>query len=41
MIDYQLLNALSAVISEGGFEKASKKLFITQSAVSRRIHPSN
>ncbi|MBH0032425.1 MULTISPECIES: LysR family transcriptional regulator ArgP [unclassified Pseudoalteromonas] len=38
MIDYQLLNALSAVISEGGFEKASKKLFITQSAVSRRIH---
>lgn len=38
MIDYQLLNALSAVISEGGFEKASKKLFITQSAVSRRLH---
>jgi LysR family transcriptional regulator, chromosome initiation inhibitor len=38
MIDYQLLNALSAVISEGGFEKAAKKLFITQSAVSRRIH---
>jgi LysR family transcriptional regulator (chromosome initiation inhibitor) len=37
MIDYQLLQALSAVITEKGFEKASKKLFITQSAVSRRI----
>ncbi|MDO6719459.1 LysR family transcriptional regulator ArgP [Psychrosphaera sp. 1_MG-2023] len=38
MIDYQLLHALSAVVTEGGFEKASKILFITQSAVSRRIH---
>lgn len=38
MIDYQLLHALSTVVSEGGFEKASKKLFITQSAVSRRIY---
>jgi len=38
MIDYQLLHALSSVVSEGGFEKASKKLFITQSAVSRRIY---
>lgn len=37
MIDYQLLLALSAVITEKGFEKASKKLFITQSAVSKRI----
>lgn len=37
MIDYQLLQALSAVITEKGFEKASKKLFITQSAVSKRI----
>ena len=37
MIDYHLLQALAAVISEKGFEKASKKLFITQSAVSRRI----
>jgi LysR family transcriptional regulator (chromosome initiation inhibitor) len=38
MIDYQLLHALSFVVAEGGFEKAAKKLFITQSAVSRRIH---
>lgn len=37
MIDYPLLQALAAVITEKGFEKASKKLFITQSAVSRRI----
>lgn len=37
MIDYQLLQALAAVISEQGFEKASNKLFITQSAISRRI----
>lgn len=38
MIDYQLLHALHAIISEQGFEKAAKVLFITQSAVSRRIH---
>lgn len=38
MIDYQLLQALLSVVAEGGFEKAAKKLFITQSAVSRRIH---
>jgi len=38
MIDYQLLHALYSVVSEGGFEKGAKKLFITQSAVSRRIH---
>ncbi|MFC3120207.1 LysR family transcriptional regulator ArgP [Agaribacter flavus] len=38
MIDYHLLEALHAVISEGGFERAAKTLFITQSAVSRRIH---
>ena len=38
MIDYSLLQALFYVVSEGGFEKASKALFITQSAVSRRIH---
>lgn len=37
MIDYQLLQALEAIVSEGGFEKAASKLFITQSAVSRRI----
>ncbi len=38
MIDYSLLQALFYVVSEGGFEKASNALFITQSAVSRRIH---
>lgn len=37
MINYQQLEALHAVISEAGFEKAATKLFITQSAVSRRI----
>ncbi len=38
MIDYQLLHALHAVVTEGGFERAAKTLFITQSAVSRRLH---
>ena len=37
MINYQQLEALHAVIGEAGFEKAAAKLFITQSAVSRRI----
>ncbi len=38
MIDYQLLDALSYVIAEKGFERAAKKMFLTQSAVSKRIH---
>lgn len=37
MIDFKLLEALSAVVEEEGFEKAAGKLFITQSAVSQRI----
>lgn len=37
MIDYHLLHALAAVVSQQGFEKAAQKLCITQSAVSRRI----
>ena len=37
MFDYQLLRALEAVIANRGFERAAQKLFITQSAVSRRI----
>jgi len=37
MYDYKLLQALSAVINEGGFEKGSLKLFISQSAISQRI----
>lgn len=37
MLDTKLLQALDAVISEQSFEKAAKKLFLTQSAVSQRI----
>lgn len=36
-IDYKLLKALCAVIKEQSFEGASKKLFISQPAVSQRI----
>ncbi|WP_416397959.1 LysR family transcriptional regulator ArgP [Allohahella sp. A8] len=37
MIDYRLLQALSAVLDQGGFERAAQYLFLTQSAVSQRI----
>jgi len=37
MLDYKLLEALAAVVNEGGFDKAAKKLHITQSAVSQRV----
>ncbi|WP_108124912.1 LysR family transcriptional regulator ArgP [Saccharospirillum mangrovi] len=37
MIDYRLLEALSAVIETGGFERAAEQLHLTQSAVSQRI----
>ncbi len=37
MLDYKLLEALARVVQENGFEKAAKKLHITQSAVSQRI----
>ncbi len=37
MLDYANLHALATVISEGGFERASKKLCISQPAVSQRI----
>ncbi|MDX1280966.1 LysR family transcriptional regulator ArgP [Shewanella colwelliana] len=37
MLDQAHLKALSVVISEGGFERAAKVLFVTQSAVSQRI----
>lgn len=37
MLDYKLIEALSMVAREGGFEKAAKALNITQSAVSQRI----
>ncbi len=37
MLDYKLIEAIAMVIKEGGFDKAAKKLNITQSAVSQRI----
>ena len=37
MLDYKLLEALAAVVHEGGFDKAAQYLHITQSAVSQRI----
>ncbi|CZF78661.1 LysR family transcriptional regulator ArgP [Grimontia marina] len=36
-LDYRWLDALDAVIANGGFDKAAEALFITQSAVSQRI----
>ena len=36
-IDYKLLKALSVVVQEGGFEKASRVLHISQPAVSQRV----
>lgn len=37
MLDYRLLEALSAVIETGGFERAANRLHLTQSAISQRI----
>lgn len=37
MLDYKLIEAFAGVIEEGGFEKAARRLHITQSAVSQRI----
>ncbi|MBU0972533.1 MAG: LysR family transcriptional regulator ArgP [Proteobacteria bacterium] len=37
MLDYKLLQALANVVQEGGFDKASQRLNLTQSAVSQRI----
>ncbi|MCP4670205.1 MAG: LysR family transcriptional regulator ArgP [Desulfobacula sp.] len=37
MFDYKLIEALATVATEGGFDKAAKKLCITQSAVSQRV----
>lgn len=37
MIDYKLLEALSAIIEHGGFERAGDALGISQSAVSQRL----
>ncbi|MEI6897585.1 MAG: LysR family transcriptional regulator ArgP [Psychromonas sp.] len=37
MQDYKLLSALDAVLKEQSFDKAAKRLYITQSAISQRI----
>lgn len=37
MIDYKLLAALAAVVEEAGFERAARRLRLSQSAVSQRI----
>ena len=37
MFDYKSLEALAAVIDQQSFDKASEKLYITQSAISQRI----
>ncbi|WP_321393116.1 LysR family transcriptional regulator ArgP [uncultured Desulfuromusa sp.] len=37
MLDYKHLEALARVVQEGGFERAARVLFLTQSAVSQRI----
>src|SRR5690554_937504 len=37
MFDYKLLEALVAVVDQGGFERAARHLGLTQSAVSQRI----
>ena len=37
MLDYKLIEALAMVVREGGFDKAAKALYVTQSAVSQRV----
>ena len=37
MFDYKLIEALAMVAREGGFDKAARALYITQSAVSQRV----
>lgn len=37
MLDYKLLEALAAIVDQGGFERGAQQLNITQSAVSQRI----
>ena len=37
MLDYKHIEALATVVMEGGFERAARKLRLTQSAVSQRV----
>src|SRR5690554_7451764 len=37
MLDYKLLQALAAVVEQGGFERAARALGLSQSAVSQRV----
>lgn len=37
MLDYAALEALAAVLREGGFERAARRLHVTPSAVSQRV----
>ncbi|WP_419786071.1 LysR family transcriptional regulator ArgP [Pseudodesulfovibrio sp.] len=37
MLDYKLVEAFAAVVSEGGFDRAAGVLHVTQSAVSQRV----
>ncbi|MDY6790885.1 MAG: LysR family transcriptional regulator ArgP [Thermodesulfobacteriota bacterium] len=37
MLDYKLIEALAMVSREGGFDKAARALYITQSGVSQRV----
>ncbi len=37
MLDYKLLEAMATVLTEGGFDRAARALYLTQSAVSQRI----
>ena len=37
MFDYKLIEALAMVAQKGGFDKAARALYITQSAVSQRV----
>lgn len=36
-LDYKWIEALDAVVAQGGFERAAEELYISQSAVSQRI----
>lgn len=37
MLEYRNLEAFAMVVLEGGFEKAARKLYVTQSAISQRV----